>query len=257
MELLIDASPLPPVRLGYDARLRSVSVGYQRSSWQSFTRIAGAGTDGDARDGWVPRVPRARPGGLLPRRVLQVGVRLAVFNGLLHGLWAVGGLSFDATPLIPEALGGLVDGVQVDGRIQPVITGEPAGEADLQLSLGQLEIRISSAGVTDVYAANLRAGITLRVGGNEVGAEVDAEPTLRVWPMELQSARSLISADVLESLIREQMWPELRRAVSQSLIQRIRYPTSASCQTLPHRSRVLVFSLRLRANRGSPGRDRS
>jgi len=222
----IDASPLPPVELSYDARLHSVRVGSRYGLFgQLFANTGVVATSVYPTTPGVPRISRAGiEEVLLPDMPLQVGVRVAVFNGLLHGLWAVGGLRFDATSIIPEGLDGLVDSVTVDGRMQPVLGPKPMGGEGLFLSIGQLEIAIGSGEQTDVYAANLSAGISLRVGGDEVAADVDETPQLQVWPVLLESERSLISAEVLENLIREQMWPELRRAAAQSLSQRVPLP---------------------------------
>ena len=142
-------------------------------------------------------------------------------------------MRFDATDLVPEALRGLVESVTVDGRLQPVLGPDQAGSsAGLRMHIGQLEIQFSGSEGVSRYAANLSAGVRLRVDGNRVSTDVDEVPEIRVWTLEEPSGTVLITDDVLASLLREEMWPELRRAIAQSLDQRIPMPNLRGLESI-------------------------
>ncbi|MCZ7679742.1 MAG: hypothetical protein M5U28_13660 [Sandaracinaceae bacterium] len=116
--------------------------------------------------------------------VVSLGVRLAVLNGLLHALWSSGLLDVEVTPLLPEAVRGLVSEARLTGRLPPVLRPPRAEETDdLVLSVGQLELEVVFMGAPARFAVSLDAGVTLDVAANAISVGIAETPEITVWTL--------------------------------------------------------------------------
>lgn len=163
---------------------------------------------------------------------LQLGIRLALLNGLLHALWDGGLLELDATALLPSSISGIVSSAVISGRMSPVIrTGGPGEEHDLILSVGQLELDAVYTGTPVRYGMTLEAGIDVDVLDNRLSMTIAEEPFIRVWAMDAASERAL-SSDALRSLLLSMLWPSLRESLADGLSLELPIPAPDALTTL-------------------------
>jgi hypothetical protein len=163
---------------------------------------------------------------------LQLGIRLALLNGLLHALWDGGLLEVDATALLPSSISGIVSAAVISGRMSPVIReGAPGEEHDLILSVGQLELDAVYMGNPVRYGMTLEAGIDVDVVDNRLSLTIAEEPFIRVWAMDLASERAL-SSDALRDLLLTMLWPSLRESLADGLSLELPIPAPDALTTL-------------------------
>lgn len=155
---------------------------------------------------------------------LQLGLRLALLNGLLHALWDGGMLEVDATSLLPESVSSIVSEAVLSGGMTPIIRAARAGEEhDLILSIGQLELDAVYTGDPVHYGMTLEAGIDIDVADNRLNLTIADEPFIRVWAMDDESARAL-TPDTLRSLLLTMLWPSLRESLADGLALELPIP---------------------------------
>jgi len=158
---------------------------------------------------------------LLQTSRVQIALRLALINGLLHGLWDAGLLDIDATDLLPEDLTSLVEEATVRATLPPVAVPPTKGEPyDLFLQIGQLELILKSplTGQTVTYGVNLSAGVNVGVTDNELAVTIAEEPIVQIWVIETDDGKSArLQPAQLEGLFRNQLWPELTGALGEGL----------------------------------------
>jgi|GEM_PF-1316299 len=158
---------------------------------------------------------------LLQTSRIQIALRLALINGLLHGLWDAGLLDIDATDLLPEDLTSLVEEATVHATLPPVAVPPTKGEPyDLFLQIGQLELSLKSplTGQTVIYGVNLSAGVNVGVMNNELAVTIAEEPLVKIWVIETDDGKAArLKPSQLEGLFRNQLWPELTGALGEGL----------------------------------------
>ncbi|MEC9440005.1 MAG: hypothetical protein VYE40_02765 [Myxococcota bacterium] len=158
---------------------------------------------------------------LLQTSRIQIALRLALINGLLHGLWDAGLLDIDATDLLPEDLTSLVEEATVHATLPPVAVPPTKGEPyDLFLQIGQLELSLKSplTGQTVIYGVNLSAGVNVGVTDNELAVTIAEEPIVKIWVIETDDGKAArLKPSQLEGLFRNQLWPELTGALGEGL----------------------------------------
>ena len=158
---------------------------------------------------------------LLQTSRIQIALRLALINGLLHGLWDAGLLDIDATDLLPEDLTSLVEEATVHATLPPVAVPPTKGEPyDLFLQIGQLELSLKSplTGQTVIYGVNLSAGVNVGVMNNELAVTIAEEPLVKIWVIETDDGKpARLKPSQLEGLFRNQLWPELTGALGEGL----------------------------------------
>lgn len=143
----------------------------------------------------------------------QVGVNLALLNGVLHVLWSSGLLDLDARALLPEGLRSLLNEGRLEARLPPVLRRPRAGEADdLILSLGQVELALTSDQGSARFGVHAEVGVDLVVADNRVTVALSETPTLHVWPIGSADQLGFITSDVLETLVLA-LWPDLRQSL--------------------------------------------
>ncbi len=174
---------------------------------------------------------------------LQLGIRLALLNGLLHALWDGGLLEVDATALLPSSISSIVSSAMISGRMSPVIREGALGEAhDLILSVGQLELDAVYMGSPARYGMTLEAGIDVDVVDNRLSLTIAEEPFIRVWAMDLASERAL-SSDALRGLLLTMLWPSLRESLADGLSLELPIPAPDALTSLAPSLAGLTLSI--------------
>jgi hypothetical protein len=217
-EVVLDTGVFPTITLLIDGQLATLTSRYGRGI-EGVLRID-AGIEGDAmHPGSRGIALSAEEGGdpFFRSARLQLGVRLALLNGLLHALWDGGMLEIDATALLPDSITGLVSEAVLHGRMAPIIRAAgPGEEHDLVLSVGQLELEAVFSGDPVRYGMTLEAGIDLALVDNRLTLTIAETPFIRVWAMDVASERAL-SAESLEELLLAMLWPSLRSSLADGL----------------------------------------
>lgn len=218
-QLALDSDPFPPVTIQIDGRIAELRSLFRNSMVAGMrTRI---GTDVASVHPDSPGVARIEPLES-PARFpgdgsLQLGVRLALLNGLMHALWSSGLLEVDATSILPESIMGLVSEARLVGRLPPVLRPARADEPhDLILTVGQLELELLFMGETVRYAVSLEAGVDLDLSDNHLSIAIADEPTVNVWTLVPPSNPRALTADTVRTLLLD-LWPDLRDSVAGSL----------------------------------------
>jgi hypothetical protein len=141
---------------------------------------------------------------------LQLGVRLALLNGLLHVLWNSGLLDLDLTEVLPDQFGSLAERATLNGRLPPVLRPpRPDEDVDVVLSLGQAEADlVLTDGAVATYGLTLEVGVRLAIADGQIALTVSETPFVRVWDIVPPPPTSLLTKDVLGTLL-VQLWPTL------------------------------------------------
>jgi hypothetical protein len=163
--------------------------------------------------GAVDLVPASDP--LFNGIPVQLGIRLAVLNGLLHTLWNSGILEIDATSLLPESLAGAVESAVLSGKMAPIVRPTRGAETnDLMLAIGQLELELKVLDDETRFGITIEAGADLNVVDGTISLDLAETPFVRTWIIESNTASPLIDDAALKSLLEGTLWPEIRGAVS-------------------------------------------
>lgn len=150
---------------------------------------------------------------------IQIGLRLAMLNGLLHGLWRGGLLNLDVSQLLPDGLTNFVQSAVITGKLPPLLAPPRSGEDfDLILSLGQLELEADFGADKVKYGVAMSAGLNASVVNNQLLVTIADKPEIRTWIIESTTARPRLNADQLKALLLSQVWPQLTDAIGQGLM---------------------------------------
>lgn len=210
----IESELFPAVTLNLDGRLASLDSQYRRFMRAPLQMTVGtdsAVTFPDSR-GAADFVAAADP--LFESTPVQLGVKVALMNGLLHALWNSGLLEIDAGALLPEDLAGVVMNAELSGKMPPVIRPTRGAETeDLVLVIGQAELSLEALGATTRFGVTIEAGTSLDIVDGAVVLNVSDEPFIRVWIIESTATSPPIDEDSLRSILLEQLWPSLQEAI--------------------------------------------
>jgi hypothetical protein len=153
---------------------------------------------------------------------LQIGVRLALLNGLLHALWDSGLLDLDPQPPTLPA--------KVTALLPPIVRPARAGEAwDLVVSVGELELTTQGAD-SGTFGVRLEAGVSIDVTGGALALKVAEEPTLEVWEIHAPPQGALYNVDLMRILLHDVVWKQLRAGLTQSLAFQLPIPSLGALQ---------------------------
>lgn len=216
--IAIDTELFPAVTLTLDGRLADLQTTYRRHLRAPLQLTVG--TDQTARypdsRGAANLVAATDP--LFATSPVQLGVKVALLNGLLHALWNSGLLEIDASGLLPEELAGAIMSARLSGRMPPVIRPARGAETDdLVLVVGQAELTLEALGATTVFGITIEAGTSVDVVDGAIALSLAEEPFVRVWIIESTEARPPIDDDTLATILRTELWPQLRSAVTGGL----------------------------------------
>ncbi|MGE0788417.1 MAG: hypothetical protein AB7S26_22270 [Sandaracinaceae bacterium] len=217
-EIAIDSAPFPAVNLGIDGRVGVLEWAFRRDMLATIRfRLS---TDVPAVHPESPGVPLYDERPALPfvnEGRIQLGFRIAFLNGLLHTLWNSGFLEVDATPLLPDAVSGLVSEARIVGRMPPVVRPAREDETDdLVLTLGQLELELVYMGETVRYGLALDAGLNIDVRDNLLSVTIAETPNLRIWTLVPPSNPRLLTEDTMRELLLG-LWPMLSSSLAGGL----------------------------------------
>jgi hypothetical protein len=232
-ELELDTGVFPAITLLIDGQLATLTSVHGRG----ITGVlqVDAGIDGESihpESRGVALAAETEADPFFRSARLQLGIRLALLNGLLHALWDGGLLEVDATALLPSSISGIVSAAVISGRMSPVIReGAPGEEHDLILSVGQLELDAVYMGSPVRYGMTLEAGIDVDVLDNRLSLTIAEEPFIRVWAMDLASERAL-SSDALRDLLLSMLWPSLRESLADGLSLELPIPAPDALTSL-------------------------
>ncbi|RAL21772.1 hypothetical protein DL240_13045 [Lujinxingia litoralis] len=149
---------------------------------------------------------------------LQLGLNLALINGIFHEVWNAGLLTMDISEMIPAPFNNLVQAARVEGKLPPLIAPPTAGEPyDLMVHLGQLEIELTYPDRVDRFGVRLSVGANMGLQAGEIGLELADEPSIHMWLIDASIGEPQFDANALETLMYEQLWPEIEGAVGEGL----------------------------------------
>jgi len=217
IELDVDLFPEATIRL--DGRLSSLSSEYRK--WMRAPLMFTVGTSGTTamhtESRGVADLTGTEQPPLFATRPVQLGLRLAVLNGLLHSLWNSGLLDIDATTILPDSVSGLVEEARLVGQMAPVIRPARGAETtDLVLSLGQAELEVVLLGDRVTFGLSLDAGVSATIRDGAIVLDIAEEPSTRVWTIA-EEGDPILDEEGLELVLRDQLWPELRSAIADGL----------------------------------------
>lgn len=152
------------------------------------------------------------------QRYLQLGVRMALLNGLMQTLFNSGMFELDLTSVLPDGAAGLVTQAVMSGKLQPVLVPPTEGEPyDLILELGQVQLLTELLAQQDTYALNIRAGLTIDLSNNTLSVEIAETPELITWAIDTTGQQPFFNEATLQDLILTQVWPAMRDSLADSL----------------------------------------
>ncbi|MBO6935342.1 MAG: hypothetical protein JJ863_10205 [Deltaproteobacteria bacterium] len=211
----LETDIFPALTISLDARLARLET--QRRRWLRAPLRFQIGTDaaivhGESR-GAVDLLAAADP--LFDGIPVQMGVRLLVLNGLLHTLWNSGLLEIDATNLLPDSIAGAVEEAVISGRMAPIVRPSRGAESnDLQMAIGQMELRLQVLEDITTFGITIEAGADLNVADGAVALELAETPRIRTWIIESNTPTPLIDDDALQVLLEGDLWTQIRDAVT-------------------------------------------
>ncbi|MFB6262067.1 MAG: hypothetical protein ABEL76_00390 [Bradymonadaceae bacterium] len=154
---------------------------------------------------------------LFARGRLQVGVRLALLNGLLNELWTAGLLELDLSK--SDAVPAAVQNAQLSGKLPPVLRPSRRAEpGDLTLEVGHIVLETKLLEQTDTYGVSIRAGLDVGLADGKLEMAIAGEPKLTTWVIATTGEDgALFTPDKLRSLIRSQVLSQLKTAIDKGL----------------------------------------
>lgn len=214
----IDAAPLPKVGLTLDGRLSEIDL----APFDSLTAKLSLAVKTDrpsavhpnSRGVALPDTSTEDAHFDLPRT--QLGIRLAVLNGLLHNLWNSGLLEIPKSDAIP---------LGVFGKLPPVVRLPRQGEQDdLVVSLGQLELVPGGDEKNGRLGVLLEAGLSVDFANDTLALKLADRPTLTVWTITEPPGPTLFTPQVIEDMLASSLWPKLRDGIANGLAIKLPLP---------------------------------
>ncbi|TXD40701.1 hypothetical protein FRC96_05505 [Lujinxingia vulgaris] len=149
---------------------------------------------------------------------LQIGLNTALVNGIFHSLWNAGLLTMDISEMIPAPFNTLVQAAQIDGKLPPLVAPPQNGEPyDLMIYLGQLEVEMTWPDRVDRFGARITVGANMGLSGGEIGITLAEEPNIHMWLINSTMDEPQLTAEMLEQLMYDQLWPEIEGAFGEGL----------------------------------------
>ncbi|MCB9522042.1 MAG: hypothetical protein H6702_01510 [Myxococcales bacterium] len=145
-------------------------------------------------------------------------VRLALLNGLLHEVWRAGLLQL--TPPLPPEVSVLLSAVTIDGRLPPVVAPAPEGsDLPLEVQLGDLRVAVTGprAEAPDLYAVDLRVGVSVAAEAGQFELVVAESPLIRATLIDQAGDRPFLSGEQLATLLEGLVWPQVQEALAGGL----------------------------------------
>lgn len=145
---------------------------------------------------------------------IQIGLRGAFANGLLHTIWSAGVLELDARDQIPLN----VERADLSAKLPPIIRGPKQGvDGALVVQLGQVELDVELLGSREKYGVFIETGMELVLVDNALTVQVSDTPVIRTWLISKSDDDTILNPGVLEDLVLSLVYPQLIDAVSNGL----------------------------------------
>lgn len=152
---------------------------------------------------------------------VQIALRLALINGLLHGLWNANFLEIQATEILPPDLTALVKEARISAKLPPLLRPPLKGEGyDLMLEIGQmqLELRTALGDQLVTYGVLLRAGVDLSLEQNQLSLTISEDPEVIIWIIGTEDGRpATLDAEQLTVLFEDVLWPQITESLGEGL----------------------------------------
>ena len=209
-----------PLNIGFDGQPGQFTP--VRGSGLEGHVAADFGLDAEAIHDDTPGIPLLEPemsqSPMFDDSNIQIGLDIAVLNGVFHSLWNAGFLDLDITELVPESFQNIINDGQAEGMLPPVMR-PPTGdeEFDAILELGQLELELDWMDQADRFGVDVAVGVDLEVIGEEIAIEMADEPDIRVWLIESTDDEPVLTTDDIHELIGSILWSDIEEAVGDNL----------------------------------------
>ena len=207
----IDAAPLPKVKLTLDGRLNAIDL----APFDSLRASLSLAVKTDRASAVHPKsrgvalVDTSTADAHFTSPRAQLGVRLAVLNGLLHNLWNSGLLEIPRSDSIPAS---------VSGKLPPIVRLPREGETDdLVVSLGELELLPLGDEKNGRLGVLLEAGLSIELADDTLRLKLAEKPIVTVWTIKPPAGASLFTPQAIQDLLTTALWPKLRDGITSGL----------------------------------------
>jgi len=147
----------------------------------------------------------------------QLGVRLAVLNGLLHSLWNSGLLEIPRSDAIP---------LSVSAKLPPIVRLPRRGETDdLVVSLGELEMVPGGDEANGRLGVLLEAGLSIELADDTLKLKLADKPNVTVWTIKEPPGATLFTPEVIRDMLSNALWPKLRDGITNGLSIKLPLPS--------------------------------
>lgn len=204
-----------PISLHFDAGISSITSRFRHSVYAPmFVTMNVDAPRNHTTSRGIPLMVTTPSDPFFQSSRVQLGIRLGLFNGLLHSLWDGGLLELDVTQQLPVQ----VDQAMLSAKLQPVIRPPLEGQpATFVLQLGQVELALSLLGRNDVYGLNLEADLYFDIVDDQIKLSFSATPTITAWVISSDNERPLLTPQGLKDLFLQQVYPQLLTAIGTGL----------------------------------------
>ncbi|MFT4703561.1 MAG: hypothetical protein ACI81R_001253 [Bradymonadia bacterium] len=193
------------------ATMTAVERDHLRATLDVVTGVPRASQFPDSR-GVARSTRRDRTTSLFSLSRMQIAVAESLVNGVLHNLWSGGLLEIDVTELLPADLSFLVESVEVEGRLPPVLVPTQVGSVGypLVLELGQVEMTLTRGDTTELVGATITLGASLDVVGTSLQIQLQEPPIVQTWLIDRTGDAIFEDVSTLSALFVGVVWPQLR-----------------------------------------------
>ncbi|MBX3186549.1 MAG: Ig-like domain-containing protein [Labilithrix sp.] len=215
----VDAAPLPKVALTLDGHLDAIDL-VALDSLRAKLALA-VKTDRETAvfpaSRGVALVDTSAADAHFASPRAQLGVRLALLNGLLHNLWNSGLLEIPRSDSLP---------VKVSGRLPPIVRLPRQGETDdLVVSLGELELVPGGDEAQGRLGVLMEAGLSVTLADDTLRLKLADVPEVTVWTIKEPPAETLFKPQVVRDLLAKDLWPKLRDGITSGLAIKLPLPS--------------------------------
>ena len=222
----VDSAPLPKVALTLDGRLSGIDL-------EAFDSMRAKLSLAVKTDKAVGIHPKSRGVALIDTSVApasfaapraQLGVRLALLNGLLHNLWNSGLLEIPRSDAIP---------LKVSAQLPPVVRLSRRGETDdFVVSLGELEMVPGGDDAQGRLGVLMEAGVSIDFADDTLKLKLAEKPVVKVWTIKAPPGPSLFTPQVINDMLSNALWPKLRDGITNGLSIKLPLPALDGVATI-------------------------
>jgi hypothetical protein len=222
----VDSAPLPKVGLTLDGRLDAIDLA--PLDWMRANLSLAVKTDRTTavhpKSRGVALIDTSTTGAEFASPRAQLGVRLAVLNGLLHNLWNSGLLEVPKSDAIP---------LSVSAQLPPIVRLPRQGETDdLVVSLGELELVPGGNEAQGRLGVLLEAGVSIDFADDTLKLKLADKPVVTVWTIKEPPGATLFTPQVIKDLLTNSLWPKLRDGITSGLSIKLPLPSLGAVSSI-------------------------